>query len=233
MAGTSGAAVTKACKSKLADALVGEMIDIGHPVAEEYLKKNRGKATKSTNGGKATSRARGSRRDTKRASAQTPENLDPTLKQPKLKGPAAVRERKKRQAAEQGPPGNNPIPEHLSPYVDLTLRELITRFGTDYQFVEWLKAINLIEGIQEKRLKNLKTQGELIHRQLVEDYLISPINTAHTQMLADGAKTLAAKAIELRDSGDGAVEIEKEIRDRLSSFIKPMKRKIKKALADV
>lgn len=124
------------------------------------------------------------------------------------------------------------IPDDIQAFADMTLRELIQRFGTEYAFLDWLKATKQIEDINEKRLKNAQTAGDLVHRDLVKRGIIDPIDSAHLKLLTDGAKTMARRSKTLSDSGAEVEEIEKFICDQISSFIKPVKNKIKRILRD-
>ena len=122
------------------------------------------------------------------------------------------------------------IPEDISDFADMTLRELIERFGTDVAFLDWLKATKSIEDINEKRLKNAATQGELVSRQLVKTGVIDPIESAHLKLLTDGAKTIARRVTAMHSAGRELADIENFVSDQISSFIRPMKAKIKRSL---
>jgi hypothetical protein len=115
----------------------------------------------------------------------------------------------------------------------MTLRELITRFGTDVRFVDWLKATQSIEAINEKRLKNAQTKGELVSRHLVKIAIIEPIESAHIKLMTDGAKTIARRAAAMAQAGKPVAEIEAFAVDQISSFIKPVKAKVDRALRNV
>jgi len=120
--------------------------------------------------------------------------------------------------------------ENIEMFLDMTLRELVDRFGTSTRFLDWLTATKRIEDVDEKRLKNAKTKGELISRQLVEVGVIDVFNSAHLRLMADGAKTLANGVISKHLSGVEVPEIETFITDIVGSFIKPVKNKIERSL---
>jgi len=42
-------------------------------------------------------------------------------------------------------------------------------YGTDIAFSDWLRAVKIIEDINEKRLKNEHTISELVSRQLINE----------------------------------------------------------------
>lgn len=131
---------------------------------------------------------------------------------------------------------NNPdkmvfeVPEDILSFAEMTLRQLIERFGTDTAFCDWLKATKSIEDINEKRLKNAATEGELVSRHLVKVGIIDPINEAHIRMLADGSKNIAVNMIAMHDSGSTLSDCEKFVAEQISSFIRPVKSKVSRAL---
>ena len=123
--------------------------------------------------------------------------------------------------------------ENIEIYLDMTLRELVDKFGTATSFSDWLAATKRIEDVYEKRLKNAKTKGELISRKLVEVGVIDVFNSAHLRLMADGAKTLANGVISKHLTGVEVPEIEAFITDIVGSFIKPVKSKIERSLRNV
>ena len=148
----------------------------------------------------------------------------------KPRGQAAVKEAKKREAPLEEREGTIDIPEDIQTFADFTLRELIEKFGTDTRFVDWLSATQKIEAINEKRLKNAQTKGELISRRLVKNGVIDTFNAAHLRLLKDGAKSIAAGVISKHSGGAELSEIEAYVSDILGSFIKPVKGKITRVL---
>ena len=122
------------------------------------------------------------------------------------------------------------VPEDIQAFADFTLRELIERFGTDTAFIDWLKATKEIENINEKRLKNAQTKGELISRRLVENHVIDTFNSAHLRLMKDGSKSIAAGVVSKSAGGAELPEIEAYVSDIVGSFLKPVKNKIARAL---
>lgn len=170
-------------------------------------------------------------------------------KKPHVRGTAAAKEKRKRipppeapaayaRAAElDGRPGERDdyvfeVPGDIQAFADMTLRELIEKFGTDTRFVDWLKATQTIEAINEKRLKNAVSRGELVNRNLVRVGIIEPIDAAHIKLLTDGAKTIARRASAMTAAGREPEEIEKFVADQISSFIRPVKSKVARALSN-
>ena len=125
------------------------------------------------------------------------------------------------------------VPEDLREYAHLTLTELIQEYGTDYRFVDWLKALKAIEDITTAKLKNAATKRELVSFNLVKVGVLEPVELAHIQLMTDGAKTIARRVYSMAESGRRVEDCEKFVSDQISSFIKPMKAKIVKAIKNV
>lgn len=162
---------------------------------------------------------------------ELPKQIEPKSERV-VRGHAAKNETKKTEALaniNHGPTLHE-IPADIEKFADMTLRELIQRYGSDVAFADWLKATKIIEEINAKRLKNAETRGELVNRERVRLGVIEPINTAHVQLMTDGAKTIARRATTLHAAGESVEDIEKYIVELIASFIRPVKAKITKAL---
>jgi hypothetical protein len=114
----------------------------------------------------------------------------------------------------------------------MSLRDLITQFGTDLAFIDWLKATKMIEDIAEKRIKNAEKEGRLVDRDLIKRGVIEPVDTCFTQILNDGAKTIVKRIQAMVKSDYSVEEMEEFIRSQITSFVRPMKEKISKNLRD-
>ena len=124
------------------------------------------------------------------------------------------------------------IPEDIESFLDMTLREIAAKFGTEIQFSDWLTATGKIEMINEKRLKNAISKGILISRHLVQVGVIDVFNTAHLRLLKDGSKTIVAGVISKHSTGAELATTEAFVTDILGSFIKPIKAKISRSMKD-
>lgn len=222
IAGVSSVAITKATKpgKLLHRATVGEgtkmKIDPNHPAALEYLedRKQKGpKVTVSINGGEGI---------------PYEDYLEKLENSPKLVGVAAAKEYKKQANTYNIDPAD--VPDNMQAFAEMTIREVVTKFGTDYRMVDYLRALKEIEVIDANRVKNAKARGELINRELVVKGVLEPIDSAHRKMLTDGAKTIARRSVAMIGAGKDADDLEKFIAEQISSFIKPAKAKIKRAL---
>lgn len=258
LCGVSAAAVTKACASALQPACEGKRLNAAHPAAVAYREKQTesqrvGPATgidprydeavaycQSSGQWSMRSLQAGLGLSFKRAQAiiqvmqvagliGTAEPAAKPSPAPHVRGHSAARETRKAAT----PADDNfliEIPPNIEAFADMTLREVIERFGTDVRFVDWLKATKEIEMINEKRIKNAQASGRLISRDLVERGVIDPFNGAHLRLMTDGAKTIAAAAVAKHASGSELIEIERYVSDVIGSFLRPVKSKITRAL---
>jgi len=124
------------------------------------------------------------------------------------------------------------VPEDIREFAHLPLVDLVKKFGTDTRFSEWLKATKVIEDIAEKRIKNSKSEGDLVSRDLIKTGVIDHVEKAHMQILTDGCKTMTKRIIAMHGAGRDALELEEEMRNTITSFIRPMKSKISKGLRE-
>lgn len=118
------------------------------------------------------------------------------------------------------------IPDEIQSLAELTLRELVDRYGSASRFEKWLSSVQKIEAIEEKRLSNAETRGTLISRHLVRSAVIDPIDGVFTRLLTDGAKTIASRAHAIALGGGDVLDVRHMIDDVLQGFIKPAKRKM-------
>lgn len=124
------------------------------------------------------------------------------------------------------------VPTDIQMFADMTLRELVDRFGTDVRFSDWLSATQKIEMINEKRLKNAETEGRLVSRALVKSAILDQIDAVFVRMLTDTAKTVASRAQAMAKAGGDLVEIRAMVEDQLGAVIRPAKVKMTGALRD-
>lgn len=258
MAGVSGAAITKAAAASLKAAKDGKYIDAAHPAAVEYLQNktteppppvatgldplyedairvcrrdgkwsaNHIKKTLSVGSARATRIAAMIKATDAKSTPPTPKREAQT---PHVRGTAARREKMKAApAAENDEPLG--VPDNIAEYADMTIRQIVEKFGTDTRFVDWLKAVKAIEDIQEKRLKNEQTQGNLVQRDLIRVGIIEPLNTAHVKMMTDGAKAISVRVPAMAAAGATVSEMEHYISDQISSYIRPVAAKVERVI---
>lgn len=134
--------------------------------------------------------------------------------------------------AERDQRDNAPVVHNakVEKYMDLTLRDIVSFFGTDIEFIDWIKAVKAIEDVKEKRIKNEVSLNNLIPRDYVSQHVFSMLDTVNTRLLTDSPRTIAARVIEAHNSGETREKIEKLICDLLSVQIKGIKLRARRAL---
>lgn len=149
-----------------------------------------------------------------------------------IAGTEKARQTKKSEALENLITGRtlHEVPEDIETFADMTLRELIQRFGTDVAFKDWLDATKSIEAINGARIKNAAAEGKLISRELVRKGVIDVFNSAFLRLMTDGAKTIATEVAMKIQAGAEPGELEAHVSEVLGSFIKPVKAKAARVL---
>ena len=254
-AGVSAAAVTKACASVLKPALVGKRIDAAHESARKYCTAHAAGETVAgvdalywqaveycvAAGKYSTS---GIQRQFSIGYGRAKNITDEMRRQgiiagtsdapPPVPQPRALPSKPPPKAKKEPPPEEViEYEEDILAFADLTLREIIARFGTSTRVKDWLDATRTLEQIHEKRIKNAALVGTLVSRKLMHAAVIDEFNAAHLNMMQDGAKTLAEAARSKVLAGVGVGELEVYISDVLGSFLKPVKARIARNLKHV
>ena len=228
--GVSPAAVTKACKSGLGQAVRGRgrgaLIDIDHPAAAEYLGDAHPLPTSEADrADEAPKRRTETRRgnDEKAPSQRAAKGIS-TPKRSTRKAPSAT------SLAALAPPeegaGSTEDLEELAQ----ALRPLVRRFGTETAFAKWLDQLKKIEDIREKRLKNDETVRTLVQRDAVKQFGFAYIDAAQKLILRDAARTIAMRLYAMAKVGEPMEEAERTARELLGSNLRPMRAAFEKAL---
>ena len=207
---------------------------IGRPRAQRMLDRMRAESVSLPPAPARKRPAKSARKPARKRPARAPASTDgpsaPPARTPRGRD-AAKRARKSAPPPEASDDAEAyEIPEHIQDFADMTLREVIKKFGTDTRFVDFLTAIQKIEIISEKRIRNAEREGDLVSRVLVKKSVIEVFNAAHIQIMTDGAKTITAAALAKHKAGISGPEIEAHVADLLGSFIKPVKGRISRAL---
>lgn len=259
LAGAAPSTVTRACLSSLQAACVGKRIDPDHPAAVDYLAQRACGKTKppATGVDPKYEEALQLCRDTGRWTASTLQRklligynrakkilaqmeglglVPEDVEQPDTGKPTSADRSRTHTAAAALPPAASvdditpDIPDEIAEVADMTLREVVAKYGTLSRFSDILRALKSIEDIHEKRLKNAQTDGTLVARKLVKVGIVDVFNSAHLRVMSDGAKTIAAGVMSKHAAGADLAEIEAHVSDVLGSFFKPVKGKIARAL---
>lgn len=204
-AGVTKAAITKAARAKLAGAVVGNRIDMDHPSVVAYLERKQSAASTS-------------------APRDTPPGPEPDSART-LPGQNA-RTAPGTNGATDGPSNvrvQTHVIENVDAIADMTIREVVRRFGTVTAFKDWLDAMHRIEDIRDRRLRNERTDGTLIPREPVRVYLFGAIDAVNRRLLGDAPKTIARRLHGLVKSGSTVEDCERAVRDIIGSQIRPVK----------
>ena len=204
LAKVTGAAVTKACRKQIADAVVGDRIHLDAPSVIAYLKTKGACPPADLGKPKPAGRARGT--DGAPTKPAVPRRIPPA------------------------PPPDDGV--DLAKYADMTLRELVRQFGTDRGFKDWLEARIKIETAREKRLANDEADGRLISREGVRAHVLGVIEACFRRLLQDTPRTLAMKLLGAAKGGATVEEAEQIVRDFVSSQLTPMKESAARALRE-
>ena len=110
--------------------------------------------------------------------------------------------------------------------------EVIDRFGTDKQFVEWMRGQKMAQEIHEKQLKIQIIRKDLISRKMVEKYTLTHYEEAYSRLVTDAPRSMAVQLIELMATDPKKEDLEDLIRREISNTIKNIKLSTKKSLAE-
>ena len=132
------------------------------------------------------------------------------------------------------PPDNFDIvdPDDADSYLEMTLKEIITRYGTQPQFKDFVSASkNLLQmrGMEEEQARK---RGEYIHRVHVEK-LVALIDAMTKTLLSDVVSNLAISCTAQIKADATQPEIEETIRSNISRTIKTTKAQVVRGLRDV
>jgi hypothetical protein len=93
-----------------------------------------------------------------------------------------------------------------------------------------LEMKKLAADAQYRELKNAQMEGQLVAREAMLRGVWGPLETFLVRLLSDGAKTIAARVYPIGRAGGTIEDAEIEVRQQLTSMIRPLKDKIRRAL---
>jgi hypothetical protein len=125
------------------------------------------------------------------------------------------------------------VVEDVGSVADMTIREVIKRFGTVTAFKDWLTSLKAIEDIRERRLRNEEADGRLIPREPVKHHVFGAIDAANRRLLNDSPKTIARRVYALAKTGAAIEEAEQIVREIISSQLRPVKVQAARVLRNV
>jgi hypothetical protein len=198
IAGVTEAAITKACKNQLAPARDGRRIDLDHPAARKYLKSKGVTPPKPTPAPKIDER-----RDVAAAPRAPAPTSDP--------------------AAKRGVQVIEHVVDDVSVIADMTIREVVRKFGSSTKFDDWLASLKRIEDIREKRIRNEEAEGRLIPREPVKTHVFGAIDAVNRRLLGDASKTIARRVYAHAKSGQPLEDAERIVRDLIGETLDKVK----------
>jgi hypothetical protein len=111
----------------------------------------------------------------------------------------------------------------LKEYMDWTLHDLVTKFGTDDNFKRWADAAKVLADIRLKDLKADEMKGDLIPRELVKTHIFGALENSNLRLLSDLPKTLSQRLRAHFKSGGTIEKGEKLGRELIGSHLKSLK----------
>ena len=124
---------------------------------------------------------------------------------------------------DDGSLNNLDLPDDILEYANKSFKEVVAIFATDNRFVDWLKALKLIQEIDGKQIQNRQLQKELISRELVQKHILGYLSAMNERMLQDAPRTIALKVSTLVQAEETTENITLQITDLLESYIKMAK----------
>ena len=200
MKGVSRMAISKVAKTQLSEAFVGKKIDLDHPSVKKYMASTHGSGDSSEKTKKSQNKAKKS----------TPKP-NPAPRAPKVRTPKKE--------------------SNLSTeFEDMTLREIISRFGTSYQFKEFLSGWKTLADVRLKEIQIKEKSGELIPKEFVKTHVFAILDGLNKRLLMDTPKTIFAQVKAMIKSDAEEVATTKTIHDLISAQLKSVTKKVKRNL---
>ncbi len=203
-AGVSRAAVTKACKTFLAEAASDKGVDVDHALARGWLREHGVDTLPDPPAVKSKPRAA---KPKPRAAKQKPQK--PAKNAPQVTHKAA-------------PAESIHDLDHLE---NLTVREVVMQYGSIEGFKRFVDSLKSISDYKYKELRARQQRGELVDRDKVAGIVFPMIDVAFSRLVTD-VPAAASKAVVARVQSGGPdtnTDVLKIIRDANSKVLKDLK----------
>jgi len=203
-AGLNKSNAVRACQGKLADAVVAHGVDAEHPLVRAWL---------AVRGVDKLPHLAGS------PDAAPSSNAKPKKKPKTVKTRAAV------------PPQvetNTPDPFDLEHLENLTVREIVMRFGSVDGFKRFVDSLKSISEFKYKELRAKQQRGSLIERTKVAGIVFPLIDVAFSRLVSDVPDSVSKLVMARVQSGgpETLIDIQKMIRDANSRVMKNVKQSV-------
>ena len=212
-AGTAPSTVTRHRSGKLAAAFTDGKFDAQHPAVQAFI----------------AERSDGPPRGRGLVDADHPHQP-----KPRPAGTGRPPGRPPKYAQEPPPPQATgeaiEIPEHLEGHADMTIREIVQRYGTLPQYEYFLKAVKQLEDVTEKKYKNAERRGELVRADYVQNHVVGFLDGLTQRLLNDVPKALVHRVKAEIEADTPTPEIEKMIVKVISKQIKGAKGNVQRRI---
>ena len=235
-------AITRACKGRLGAAVVAGKIDINHQTAIDYITTCQDRASfKDAREVKNKKDKRHKENEAKKVARQAKMIFDTKVKKvPKIQKSLKVKDvvsqlaldKHAQKVSDEAAQLIDDEKKDVSVYLSMTLHDIINTFGSDVEFVEWLRSAKLIEDVKEKRIRNQTSLGNFIPREYVKNHIFAMLETTHVRLLNDSPRTIAARVLDAHAAGQTREDIETLIGDLISVQLKGIKLRARRALKE-
>lgn len=233
-------AITRACKGRLGAAVVAGKIDINHQVAIDYITTCQDRASfKDAREVKNKKDKRHKKNEAKKVARQAKMIFDTKVEKSKTVKQAVnnvvaqyALDKKVQEISDEAAQLKHDEKKDIEAYLGMTLHDITSTFGSDVEFVEWLRSAKLIEDIKEKRIRNQTSLGNFIPREYVKNHIFAMLETTHVRLLNDSPRTIAARVLDAHAAGQTREDIETLIGDLISVQLKGIKLRARRALKE-
>jgi hypothetical protein len=233
-------AVTRACKGRLGAAVIAGKIDINHQVAIDYITKCQDRASfKDAREVKNKKDKQHKKNQAKKVAQQAKMIFDIKAEKNKTDKQAVnnvvsqyALDKKAQEVSDEAAQLKQDEKKDIEAYLGMTLHDIISTFGSDVEFVEWLKSAKLIEDVKEKRIRNQTSLGNFIPREYVKNHIFAMLETTYVRLLTDSPRTIAARVLDAHTAGQTREDIETLIGDLISVQLKGIKLRARRALKE-
>lgn len=197
-AGVARSTAKRACDGPLYDATTESGVDVEHPLVIEWLDSH--------------------------GCHEIPEEVE----QPKTPKPKKPKKRSATPPKASPPPkkpATRPEPHDLEHLEDLTVREVVMRYGSVDGFKRFVDSLKSISEFKYKELRAKQQRGDLIEREKVAGLVFPMIDVAFARLVTDVPDSVAKLVIARVESGgaDTSADVQKIIRDANSRVLKNVK----------
>ncbi len=122
-------------------------------------------------------------------------------------------------------------PNCAQDYLDMPLKEIIYRYGTQPQFKDLMQATKTIVQTRGLEDEQQRKRGDLVHR-VIAERLIAHIDGLQKTLLSDAVANMANTAMVMTRAGDDKSAVEHAMRNVLSRIIKSSKAQAERMIRD-